>query len=113
MAEVEQYDADDMMPNDGTFINAAHTEDDDQAEAEERAKIVGAQPLLKELFEWIDLQIASADSLQNINLESKVPVDSQIQGMKLYGNQMVQLKTSLQNMATQWGVHYDGEPTKQ
>lgn len=113
MADVEPQDVDDLMPNDGTFIGSGQTENTDQAEAEERAKIIGAQPLLKDIFEFIDAAIADADSVKNLQKESNVPLEAQVVGLDFYGRRMVLLKTALQNMCKTWGVHYEGEPLEQ
>lgn len=111
MATVEANDSDNLMPNDGTYIGAeTNTAAVEQTEAEARAKIIGAQPLLKDLFEWLDTVISSADSLTNLNLEAKSDIASQVQAMQIVSQTFIAKKGELLDMVRQWGVHYDGEP---
>jgi hypothetical protein len=48
----------------------------------EKSMMLGAEPLLEEIFEWLDYEIAECDSIKNLDKESKVPLDSQLLGME-------------------------------
>lgn len=100
---------DDMLPNDGgLMIGDEPSEEQEQEEMNERAMIVGAQPLLDVLFKWLQAYIDEAANVASINLESNVPVEAQVKAQQLIQAKLSLIQSTIQGMADAHGVDYTG-----
>lgn len=112
MADIEEQTenvADDLAPNDGGLFLEQPAPEQVEAENKDRAMIIGAQPLLDEIFAWIDAERDSCDSVDNIDLKSETKATVQIQAQKLLREKLMVLRVSLQNMCQEHGVDYRGK----
>jgi len=102
MAEDQELYADDLMPTDGEaladILQSDIPDEQQQAENEERAMIQGAEPLFNDLLDWFDNQIKLTDSIANLDLSIKVPLEAQVLAQKLLKNKLQQTRISLSNL---------------
>lgn len=103
---------DNLMPNDGeAFADPQQKQEIDDQLVRDRATAVGAEPLINDIFGWINFELAQADSIDNINPgdPSGISIEAQIASMKRYKQKMVLLKTSLVNLMDRFEVPFDSE----
>lgn len=73
----------DLLPNDGSFYKAGIPEDQAMANAKERSEALEVLPFLQDVIDWFAKQAVEAEKLTNLDLESQVPVESQVMAYKL------------------------------
>lgn len=102
---------DDLMPNDGeAFADPVQKREIDEQTVRDRVTAVGAEPLINDIFGWLNFEIARADSIDNINPDDpKFTSDEQMRAMKHYKNKLALLKTSLVNLMDRFEVPFDSE----
>ena len=106
--------SDDLMPNDGEPFQVGDFVDE---KAEEEDKVVktmvtGAAPMINMLLDWLNADIKSSGDIENINVESKIPTDSQIIAAKQLKAKLKVIKGTLINMADAHGVKYNKNKAK-
>jgi len=87
--------SDDLMPNEGEVFAVAQVEDDLE-ESTEKAMVVGSYPVFDEIFSWFDTEIEFANDIYKLDLESKVPVESQILARKEVKTWLMSSKSRLE-----------------
>lgn len=92
----------DLLPNDGSFYVSPVDQDDKLQSDQERAETMQVLPFLQELIDWFDKQADECDRVSVLNLESKVPVDSQIQAYKLLAELLQTKKGELDTYMTSY-----------
>jgi hypothetical protein len=70
------------MPVDGSVFIPEPDEAVEQEISEEKAMFTGAALLRDEVMTWITTEITLCDSIDNLDLDSSVPLDSQILAAK-------------------------------
>lgn len=86
---------DDLYPQDGSAYDGDTTyyPDVPQERKEEEAKaaaIVNASyPIMAEVADWFHEQAQNAPDIANIDLQSKVPVEAQVQALQMYQTAMI------------------------
>ncbi len=68
----------DLLPNEGTFYQPEIPEERQEVEQAEKSFLREALPVMDELLSWFDKQADECDRLSILDMESKVPVESQI-----------------------------------
>ncbi len=68
----------DLLMNEGSFYQPSVPEERQEAEQVEKSFLREALPVMEELLEWFDKQANECDRLSVLDMESKVPVESQI-----------------------------------
>lgn len=107
----DQLQVDDLMPNSDGILFHDPVSEKVQAEesSAERALITGAQPLLDDIFGWINSEIALTESINDLNPESNIEMTTQVMAQKKLREKLVLLKISLRNMADRFEVVYTKE----
>lgn len=94
MPELQSFDeseliSDDLMPNEAgsQVFDPFHADEEVEheqrvASSTERAMILGAEPLLDEIFKWIDFAIEDCDSINHIDPKLTISMEAQMYGMK-------------------------------
>lgn len=68
----------DLIPLEGEFFAVKAPLEQRVAENKEKAEVMQSLPILDDLLDWFDLQAAQALTIENIDLESRIPVKVQI-----------------------------------
>jgi hypothetical protein len=68
----------DLLMNEGSFYQPEVPEERQETEQAEKSFLREALPVMEELLEWFDKQSDECDRLSVLDMESKVPVESQI-----------------------------------
>jgi hypothetical protein len=110
----DELQLDDIAPNDGIlFADPVQQQRQSDEEASERAMITGAQPILDDLFGWINGEIKMTETILPIDTGSNIEVTTQVMAQKLLREKLVALKLGLRNMADRWEVPYSQEVAEQ
>lgn len=97
----EEIVADDIMPNDATFLGANQDQDEEVTRQinTEKAMVQAARPLFDHILAWFDVQIAQADSIGNIDAESRIDITIQILAAQSLKERLIRAKSDLEVMA--------------
>ena len=106
--------SDDLMPNDGEPFQVGDFVDEEAVEEDKIVKsmVTGAAPMINMLLDWLNADIKSSGDIEQINLESKIPTDSQIIAAKQIKAKLKVIKGTLLNMADAHGVKYNKNKAK-
>lgn len=100
--------SDDLAPTDGSMFDVGEFVDEGGVKEDEKVKrmVTGAGPLINLLLDWLNNDIASADSVDRLQLESKVPMEAQVLAAKQNKADSMVKKQTLLALADAHGVKY-------
>lgn len=98
MDEQDLLLSDDLLPVDGALIaDQVHDERKDD-ESKEAGMVKTAAPMRDFIMGMFDGQIASCDSIDNLDLESGVPVESQLLALKVVKQRLIDSKNRINDL---------------
>lgn len=96
MNEEELETIDDLLPLDGEPFQMPVDEEVKAEENEESSMIKGAgSQLINEILAWFDGEIVDAETISNLDIQSKVPLDAQVMALKLLSTKLQRARANL------------------
>jgi len=92
----------DLVPNEGVFYAPDTPVEDILLGQRERGETLESYPLVEKVIEWFDLQITETQKLTNIDVESAVPVESQLIALQELVGLLESKKGDLENLVSHY-----------
>lgn len=93
-------DTDDLMPSDtSTMYPLQPVNEEREAKTNaEKAMVQAARPMFEHILKWFELEVAKADSIDQLNPEKGVPLTAQIMATQQLKKKLAQAKSRLEAM---------------
>lgn len=91
----EELISDDLVPNEGSVFQPALDEAVTLEINEEKAMFTGAALLRDEVLTWISTEVTLCDSIDNLDLQSNVPVEAQILAAQALKQRLIAIQARL------------------
>lgn len=92
----------DLVPNEGNLFGVPINQEREIENKKEKAKVLEVAEFIEAELAWCYAQKAEAEKLTNIDLESKVSVESQVMAYQMLAELLTNKKGELQAIADQY-----------
>jgi len=91
-----------LLPNEGYFYAPDTPVEDILLGQRERGETLESYPLVEKVIEWFDLQIVETQKLTNLDVESAVPIESQVIAFQELSGLLKAKKGDLENLVSHY-----------